>query len=142
MSKETDKQKPKMGQPLKWQSVDILQKQIDDYFAECDSSEKPYTITGLALALDTTRKTLIEYEDRPDYVNAIKRAKTKVENYAEQRLYSGSAAGPIFALKNFDWSDKTQQELTGANGGAIKTEGSITDLDRQMLATYISQQKK
>lgn len=127
-----------VGQPLKFQSVEELQKKIDAYFASCHNEEgeivEPYTITGLALALDTTRKTLIEYENRPEYVNAIKRAKTKVENFAEKNLYSKHSTGAIFALKNFDWSDTTKVESRNVDkdGNDIKL---ISDAD---LNTRIS----
>ena len=111
------------GRPLKFQSVDELQKAIDSYFADCVRDEIPFTITGLALALDTTRKTLIEYEDRPEFVNAIKKAKTRVENYAEIRLFSSSPTGAIFALKNFDWKDKSEVD----NNTTMKIEGLTKD---------------
>lgn len=98
------------GRPLKFQSVEELQKQIDEFFADCDAKKEPYTITGLALALDTTRKSLCEYEEREEFSNAIKKAKARVENYAEKKLYAGMPTGPIFALKNFGWQDKLETE--------------------------------
>jgi hypothetical protein len=102
------------GRPLKFESVEALQTAIDKYF---DSIKEPVvlgdnvyfepaTITGLALALDTTRETLCNYEDRPEFSDTVKRAKLRVEHYAEKQLYLGrSASGPIFALKNFGWRD-------------------------------------
>lgn len=110
------------GRPLKFQSVEELQTAIDAYFAQCLVDDEPLTITGLALALDTTRKTLIEYEGREEFVNTIKKAKTRVENYAEKRLFSGNATGPIFALKNFDWTDK--QTVAGDPDQPMKHEHS------------------
>jgi hypothetical protein len=57
---------------------------------------------------------LLEYEEREEFVNAIKRAKTRIEHFAEKHLYGvGQVTGPIFALKNFDWSDKQQTEHSG-----------------------------
>lgn len=105
-----------VGRPLKFQSVESLQKQIDAFFVECDAKGDPYTITGLALALDTTRQMLCEYEDRAEFQDTIKKAKARVENYAEKRLYAGQPTGPIFALKNFGWSDKQELETYGKNG--------------------------
>lgn len=115
----TDEQKHPGGRPLKFQNVEELQAAIDTFFAECEAGGKPYTITGLALALDTSRKLLCEYEERPEFSNAIKRAKTIVERYAEERLYTGSATGPIFALKNFDWSDKQDVNIGGQQGNPL-----------------------
>lgn len=35
-----------------------------------------------------------------------------------------------------------RNEMTGANGGPIKTEGTVSELDKLMLAQYVAQQKK
>lgn len=101
------------GRPLKFQSVKELQQKIDAYFAERQAANKPISITGLALALDTTRETLCDYGERDEFSDTIKRAKLRVENFYEERLTLANATGPIFALKNFDWSDKQQTELSG-----------------------------
>ena len=126
------------GRPLKFDSVEELQKAIDVFFADCDSKEEPYTITGLALALDTSRRVLCEYEERDQFSNAIKRAKLRVENYCEKRLHTASSpTGPIFALKNFDWSDKVQNEHTGKDGGAIRHEHlKVSDDDQAILDAW------
>lgn len=123
-----------MGRPLKFQSKEELEDKIEAYFTKCLSTffidsngnqiHEPLTITGLALALDTTRQTLIEYEERDEYIDTIKRAKTIVENYAEKRLFGSSPTGAIFALKNYGWRDKIENELYGKDGKPI--EQSIT----------------
>lgn len=97
-----------------FESVQALREKVDAYFAECDLKKDPYTITGLAVYLETSRQSLINYEDRPEFFDTIKGAKDKVEAYAEKRLFSGNATGPIFALKNFGWSDKQELEHSGA----------------------------
>lgn len=104
------------GRPLKFQSVEELQTKIDAFFAECEAEEEPLTITGLALALGTSRQCLINYEDKPEYFDAVKTAKDRVENYAEKRLFTGTPTGPIFALKNFGWTDEQNLNLGGQNG--------------------------
>jgi hypothetical protein len=113
------------GRPLKFQSVEELQKKIDAYFAECEVKEEPYTITGLALALGTYRQTLINYEGKEEFMDAIKSAKTRVEQYAEKKLFSSTPSGAIFALKNFGWSDKIENEHTGKDGKPIETTSEI-----------------
>jgi hypothetical protein len=102
--------KNKGGRPKKFKSVAELEKKIAAYFAECDARDRPYTVTGLALALDTTRKTLCDFENYPEFSNAIKRAKTRVEMFAEERLFSSNCTGAIFALKNFGWRDKPVED--------------------------------
>lgn len=83
------------------------------------TEQVPYTITGLALALSTSRETLLDYEEREEFSDTIKEAKLKVENFTEQLLFSPSPTGPIFNLKNnYGWKDKTEQDVT-SNGETI-----------------------
>jgi hypothetical protein len=99
-----------VGRPLKFETVEILQEQIDKYFKDTPKDE--WTITGLALALNTSRKVLCEYEYKDEFSNAIKRAKLVVENGYEIDLKKSGRTGTIFALKNFDWKDKNETDLT------------------------------
>lgn len=107
-----------------YNSVADMQKEIDKYFAECDEQNKPYTVTGLALALGfLSRQALLNYEGYKDqddikFYDTIKRAKHKVEASIEEGLLSGkyNSTGSIFNLKNnFDWRDKTEVETSGEN---------------------------
>ena len=113
------------GRPLKYPSVKALQKDIDKYFADCDESGKPYTVSGLAYALGTSRRTLLNYEEREEYFHTIKRAKDKIECYNEELLYSKdvSTTGVIFNLKNnYDWKDKQEIEADVKNDVTINIE--------------------
>ena len=84
------------------------------------TKQKPYTITGLAMYLGTTRETLLEYEGEvegreksKEFADTIKEAKVKIHNWVEGRLYDGNAAGPIFNLKNnFNWKDRQEIDHT------------------------------
>lgn len=100
----------KGGRPRKFKTVESMQKAIDRYFKETPFEH--YTITGLALALDTTRDLLCDYNNIPEFSDAVKKAKTIVENSYEISLRENGRSGDIFALKNFGWKDKTEQEVT------------------------------
>jgi hypothetical protein len=113
------------GRPLKFESVEKLKEDCDKFFNECDEKEEPYTITGLALALKTCRQTLLTYEEKSEFLDTIKEAKLKCENYAEKRSYSGNAAGPIFCLKNYGWSDKLDLNVGGKLGLSEKTDDEL-----------------
>jgi hypothetical protein len=92
------------------------------------SEREAYSVTGLALALDTSRKVLLDYEDgkydsKPsdddydpldvDFSNTIKKAKIKIEHDVQRRLETNAVAGTIFNLKNnFGWIDKQVEEGT------------------------------
>jgi hypothetical protein len=98
------------GRPMKFKSPQEIEKLADEYFKMCDEKGKPYTITGLAIALDTDRKTLLNYEEKDGFFPTIKKIKQKVENYAEEKLFNGNnTAGVIFNLKNnYGWVDKQE----------------------------------
>ncbi len=101
------------GRPLKFNNVEELEEKIQEYFENTPDEE--LTITGLALALDCDRKTLINYEKRDDFFHTIKKAKTIVENSYERALRKNGRTGDIFALKNFGWTDKQEIESTTTN---------------------------
>lgn len=121
----------KVGRPKKFKTPEEVTEKAAAYFADCEARNKPITVTGLALALDTTRETLCDYEADPIFSDAIKMAKARVENFAEERLYSSAPTGAIFALKNFGWRDKQELAHSGnLNIGTLLDEidGSSADL--------------
>lgn len=90
-----------------------MQERINKYFANCDKNGYPYTITGLALALDLDRKSLLNYSKEEEFFHTIKKAKQKVEEFLEMCLYKQSVTGVIFNLKNnFGWVDKQEIDTT------------------------------
>lgn len=107
-----------VGRPLKFESVELLQNKIEEYFLTTPKEE--WTITGLALALDTSRETLLDYEDKEEFSDTVKKAKLMVENSYELDLKKSGRTGTIFALKNFNWKDKVEQELSNPDGN-LKT---------------------
>lgn len=129
---EDIKLKNKGGRPKKYSELELFQKKTDEYFKMCDEKEKPYTITGLCLYLDICRDTLIEYEKREEFIDTIKRAKNKVENYVEENSLMGklNPTVSIFNLKNnFGWKDKTEIE-TNQN---IKVDNPYKNLTEEEL---------
>ncbi|MBW0282453.1 hypothetical protein ATN38_02095 [Rhodococcus sp. FH8] len=146
-------EKNKGGRPLKFTTVSELKLRINEYFDRCDPHTEmrrvidghgkegnalwverevltpgvPYTITGLARALKTSRETLLDYEsgkydDKADDIDAagdkfsdtIKDAKLRVQQNAEEFLMSGApATGAIFWLKNnAGWKDRQEVDHT------------------------------
>lgn len=123
------------GRPPMYKNKEEIQAKIDRYFEECKGraltdddgniltdknglpcivDQRPLTITGLALALGfTSRQALINYQGKKEFVDTITRAKAKVEQYAEERLFDKDGAnGAKFSLaNNFDgWKEKQQIE--------------------------------
>ena len=115
--------------PTKFQDAKKLQKIIDEWFKECEEKNIIPTVTGLAVALDSNRQTIIDYQNYCDSKNelksldesvkrqisdTIKRAKMKIEaGYEQQLLNAKNPAGAIFTLKNnYHWKDKQEIEQT------------------------------
>lgn len=118
------------GRPLKFKTVEELQSKINTYFGQTPKEE--WTITGLALALDTYRQTLINYEERDEYLDTIKKAKQMVEHSYEIDLKKSGRTGTIFALKNFDWKDKNETDLT-TKGEALTWNEQKTYLGNETI---------
>ena len=118
------------GRPLKFQSEEHLQSLIDSYFTSTPKEE--WTITGLALALDTSRETLCNYETKEQFFDTVKKAKDMVEHSYEIDLKKSGRTGTIFALKNFDWKDKSEVEAKNT-----VTFETLSDEDKAKLDALV-----
>lgn len=103
----------KVGRPLKIESPEQMEKILNEYFDS--TAESKITITGICLALDLDKKNFYEYEKREGYKDIVKRARMIVENSYEMSLRENGRTGDIFALKNFGWVDKQEQEVVTTN---------------------------
>ena len=132
------------GRPLKFKTVEELQVRIEAYFASCWKEDplgmedpvmiKPFTIAGLAVFLNTSRQTLLNYEKNDKFFVTLKGAKDRIEAWAEEQLYrSKQVAGPIFNLKNnySQWSDKQEHELSAPGGKPLAFNITITDPEKK-----------
>ena len=133
-----------VGRPPKYKSVEEIEDKIEQYFAICEGepllddegnqvinkygypcwikSPKPPTVTGLALALGfTTRLSLLNYQGKKEFMNTITRAKTRIEEYAESRLFDRDGSnGAQFSLRN---------NFKGWNGEQEKSQDEMEKLD-------------
>jgi hypothetical protein len=95
------------GRPKLWDSPEILEKLVDEYF---DSTNRP-TLSGLAVFLNCDRHTIYNYKERDEFFHIIKKATSLVESiYEERAIYENNPTGVIFALKNMGWSDKVENK--------------------------------
>lgn len=124
-----------MGMHPRYKTPEEMQKAIDEYFESCEGEiltdadgnvilnkyglpvrigEKPPTVTGLALALGFTgRQALLNYQARPRFVDTVTRAKSRIEQYTEERLFDKDGVqGAKFSLTNNfkGWSEKPDKE--------------------------------
>lgn len=113
------------GRPPNIETPEEFEQLAEAYFAECTSNEKPITITGLALACGLWgRDGLTEYDRKPAFSAAVKRAKARVEQVHEERLQGTSPTGSIFWLKNYGWRD--QQDLKHSGDAENPVVNKIT----------------
>lgn len=127
-----------VGRPPKFKNAEEMQAKIDAYFKECEGKilrdekdnivfdkfgqpviigVRPLTVTGLAVALGfTSRQALLNYQAKKEFIDTITRAKAKIEQYAEERLFDRDGAnGAKFSLANnfSGWNEKAKVELDG-----------------------------
>lgn len=128
----------KAGRPPMYNTAEEMQEIIDSYFEECKGdflrdddgkicrdkygvpiiiNQKPPTITGLALALGfTSRQALLNYQEKEEFVDTVTRAKSRVECYAEERLFDKEGTnGAKFSLaNNFNgWKERQDINVSG-----------------------------
>lgn len=113
----------KTGRPPKYKNKEEIEERIEQYFKDCEGhvltdeegntiynkygypviiDRKPLTITGLALALGfASRQALLNYQGKREFNDTITRAKSRVEQYAEERLFDkDGSSGAQFSLRN------------------------------------------
>lgn len=115
------KQLRRYGRPRVFTTPEEMGLAVDRYLNLCISHRTPPTYTGMILALGLSSKLAFrKYREYEGYAEEVDRAELLIEHEYEKRLNTAtSATAPIFALKQFGWRDKTEHELTGANGGPV-----------------------
>lgn len=127
------------GRPPLYNTVEELQKVIDEYFDWCDDrlvqgwndktntqfayiKPAPYTMSGLARRLGMSRQALSEYSHKDEFGDAIMRARDKVQEDIENRLMeTRNEKGAMFNLtNNFGWRTKNETDIT-SGGQPLKT---------------------
>lgn len=136
MVKETKKSTVRKGRPLFYDTPEKMEQKIDEYFAVACRDEivkdeegrvvvdtkgrpvikfHPPTVSGLAVYLGFfNRQGLYDYVKREDFSGTIKKAISRIEDYAEKQLTVGNSTGAIFWLKNHGWKDKSLIEARQA----------------------------
>ena len=117
------------GRPPKFNTPEEMQQAIDQYFAQCNADNPPL-ISGLAYHLDMATESLRRYGENDEFSAIVKKAKQRIEISFEKNMYGGQCTGSIFWLKNnAGYRDKTEQEVSGPDGGPIKNEWVVKVVD-------------
>ena len=103
--------KPGVKNRLIWRSSKKLIKAVDQYFDAMELEGKTPTLSGLALSLGVSRKTLYNYKDG-QHPEAMEHACNRIEAVYETILVTGkggSVIGAKYALSNgFGWSERAE----------------------------------
>ncbi len=141
------------GARPRYKTPEEIQEKIDAYFEDCKGTllknkngdpvidrwgnpvyidRHPPTITGLALALGfKTRRALLLYQAKKAFTDVILEAKSKVELFNEEQLFTRDGAkGAMFNLQhNFaGWQEVKQEENKSSAVTIINDipKGSVT----------------
>jgi hypothetical protein len=134
------------GRPRLYKCVEDMQKDIDNYFEDKFENvtdelgntrrvqTRPFTMSGLANALDMSRQSLLNYKNRDEYFDTITRARRKVEEYAEERLYDrdGVNGAKFNLVNNFDWRNKSNSEEAREERKVALAEKAVEEMDEDI----------
>lgn len=146
-----------VGRPPKYKSKEEIEEKIEQYFKECEGeplldddgeqvvnkygypcyikAPKPPTITGLSLALGfTSRQALLNYQGKKEFVDTITRAKSRVEEYAESRLFDRDGSnGAQFSLRNNFKGWNGEQDKSDDVGAFLKNMQTMAEIIKKPL---------
>jgi len=111
------------------QDIEKISELCLKYFERLPVINEPPTVTGLTLFLGfDCKQTLYNYAKKVEFLDPIKRALTKIEQFHEIATSMGDkCTGNIFILKNFGWKDTNAIEHSGEIKG--NTPPSIIFID-------------
>lgn len=118
-----------------FKSVDDLERRISEYFKGLEyektetathngqeisyttKSMRPPTTTGLALALDVSRRTLFNYSKKDEFSPVLARAKNRIAGWNEEALYNRETyRGARFNLvANFGYGKEEALDVGGTS---------------------------
>lgn len=110
------------GRPRLYDDPEVFAEKAEAYFAHAEVEGKMPTLSGICIFLGFhDKESFSNYASYGEaFSRTVKSARLKIEEDRNQRLANPACTGVIFDLKhNHGWTDKSQTELTGAEGGPI-----------------------
>jgi len=117
----------KGGRPPIYETADLLEDKISQYFDDCVKDKESPTITGLTLFLGfSCINSLYDQCQRGDeFSGIIKRARLAVAHSYEKNLDTFKYGGAIFALTNIDKDNWKNAKTTDITSGGEKLTNTI-----------------
>lgn len=127
-----------MGRPRVYQDAETFSTKVDDYFGDCEERERKPTLAGLCVFMGfSDKESFSNYATYgEEFSRTVKRTKLLMEDDRQQLLLSKDKFTPGVALdlqNNHGWKNKSETELTGANGGPVETVNWVAGADEELL---------
>lgn len=118
-----------VGRPRKYSAKQIkeISQKLEEYI---ETAEIPI-VAEFAYKNNILREALYDY---PEFSTLLKKLIAKKETVLEKGMLSGDLvpSAAIFSLKQVGWSDKQQTEITGKDGGPIRSEVDIEKVVKRL----------
>ena len=126
-----------VGRPYKWDSVEVLEKELVDYFELCDKTNTVPTITAIATWLHCNRDTI--YAHANDSNSPFSDVLKNVINVCHTALENGAVDGKvnsvvyIFMGKNyFSLTDSKDINISASDKQTINSSETMDAIQKQL----------
>ena len=127
-----------VGRPYAFQSLEITEKEIDDYFQLCSDKQVVPTITTLALWLGCDKDTIYNHANNSNspFFGLFK----NVINYCHSLMQNGAVDGKVnpvtyFFISKNDYGMRDDKNITVSasnNSGNVNTQETVDALRKQI----------
>lgn len=126
---------PKIGRPYKYEPAEV-EERIRAYFLDCVDKARRPTLTGMAIALDVSYDTFIDWQrdtSKP-FHNTLQRARLLIQDYEEQMTLEGKT-NQIYAI----FRDKSRWGFREASEVVLTPNNPLGDLidEEQLRRRYL-----
>lgn len=130
-------QKALGGRPYRWDSVEELEKELNDYFSLCDRTDTVPTITGVATWLHCNRDTIYAHANNPNspFSDVLKNVISACQLSLENGAIDGKVNSVVYIFmgKNyFGLKDDKNITVTPSQNSTINTQSTMDAIQKQL----------
>lgn len=131
------------GRPRLFNTVEELEKKIEQFYDYCEEKEVPLTFERLATFIGIDRKTIYNYEQRDEFFPALKKVRDRIQADIMEKGMSGeiNATFGIFCLKNYGYTDKQEVESVNHNVNINKNLLDLSNISTEDLKKIIDEEE-